>query len=59
MSRRAQAIVSAATIIAVVMFTFSVPLRVMGHVAESVHLVAVACFVMLWAIYLEVYSHHG
>ena len=59
MNRRGERVVMSALAVALVCFVGSIVLAIAGIADLAAFYIGHACFMMLVAIYLEVYSHRG
>ena len=59
MGKRGKAVVTALLLLSVACFAAAAVECVLGSLEWSTNSMSVGCFTMLWALYLEVYSHRG
>ena len=59
MGKRGDAIVAACLIVAFLIVVMSVAVSFVGDPARAAHASSLACFCLLFAIYLEVYARRG
>lgn len=59
MNKRTERVISVMTTFALVAFAIAVVLGATGFMEQATNCAVSACFAMLWAAYLEVYSRRG
>ena len=59
MGSRGKVVTAALLVMSLCDLLWAVVVALLGNVQVGTYMLALGCFVLTWAVYLEVYSHRG